>query len=56
MDVYDAIVDQEVPAVEGRTAEFNDLIRKCLTKNRAQRPTVAELLNHPFLEGAESHK
>ena len=56
MDVYDAIVDLEVPPVEGRSAEFNDLISQCLTKERSQRPKIAELLEHPFLDGAESHK
>ena len=56
MDFYDAIVVQEVPEVEGRSAQFNDLIKKCLEKDRSKRPKIEQLLNHPFFKGVESLK
>ncbi|KAM9308116.1 myosin-IIIa [Gastrophryne carolinensis] len=31
------------------SAEFNDFIKKCLTKDFEKRPTVCDLLEHPFI-------
>ncbi|KJE90658.1 STE/STE20/MST protein kinase, variant 1 [Capsaspora owczarzaki ATCC 30864] len=31
---------------------FNDFLAKCLKKNPAERPTAAELLEHPFIKNA----
>uniref|UniRef100_A0A4X2MDG4 Myosin IIIA n=1 Tax=Vombatus ursinus TaxID=29139 RepID=A0A4X2MDG4_VOMUR len=35
------------------TAEFNDFISKCLTKDYEKRPTVADLLQHEFITQIE---
>ncbi|XP_053118711.1 myosin-IIIa isoform X3 [Hemicordylus capensis] len=35
------------------SAEFNDFISKCLTKDYEKRPTVSELLQHDFVKQAE---
>jgi len=34
--------------------EFNDFVDKCLQKNAADRPSAAELLNHPFITQSTS--
>jgi serine/threonine protein kinase len=33
--------------------QFNDFLARCLTKNPDKRPTAAELLEHPFVKGAD---
>ena len=55
-DIYHAIVSKDVPPVAGRSAEFNDLISKCLKKDISQRLTIAEVLEHEFLRDAQTHK
>jgi len=36
------------------SADFNDIVRLCVTKDPSKRPTAAELLNHPFIKNAKS--
>jgi serine/threonine protein kinase len=36
------------------SAEFNDFVAQCLRKNATERPSAAELLNHPFITQAAS--
>ncbi|KYR01844.1 putative protein serine/threonine kinase [Tieghemostelium lacteum] len=33
---------------------FNDFLSKCLTKDPEQRPSVSELLSHPFMQSAKT--
>ena len=35
---------------------FKDFVAKCLIKDPSTRPTASTLLDHPFLEGAESYR
>jgi serine/threonine protein kinase len=36
------------------SADFNDFVAKCLTKNPDQRPTAKEMLEHAFIQKAKS--
>eukprot|EP00455_Lapot_gusevi_P053003 TRINITY_DN817_c0_g1_i1.p1 TRINITY_DN817_c0_g1~~TRINITY_DN817_c0_g1_i1.p1 ORF type:complete len:435 (+),score=111.00 TRINITY_DN817_c0_g1_i1:132-1436(+) len=43
-----------LPNPEKFSPEFNDFIARCLAKEPENRPSAAELLNHPFLQKAKS--
>ena len=47
-----AILEQEITRIEGRSDEFNDLMISCMSKNPNERPTIDQILEHRFLEGA----
>jgi serine/threonine protein kinase len=38
------------------SATFNDFVKMCLDKDETKRLPAKELLNHPFLADAESHR
>lgn len=50
-DLLTAVVKEPSPKLpsEGFSPEFQDFIAKCLVKEDDDRPTPAELLNHPFI-------
>ena len=50
--ILNSIRDQEspsLPASSNHSSELRDFIDQCLRKDAAERPTCAELLEHPFL-------
>ena len=42
--------------VEGADEDFNDLLLKCMAKVAGDRCTMQEVLEHPYLSGAEEMK
>ena len=51
--IFEAIVEDAVQEVPNQSLAFNELMRKCLEKDPADRPTMAEFLDHEFFNGAE---
>ena len=56
--LFEAIaqIDQKPFKVVGRSDHYNDLLQKCMKVNPAQRITMQQVLEHPFLQGAEALK
>ena len=52
--VLDAICDEAIPipTVRSRGNVYNDLLKGCMTRNRSNRLTIDQILEHPYLEGA----
>ncbi|KAJ3003894.1 putative protein serine/threonine kinase, partial [Thoreauomyces humboldtii] len=51
MRVLFMIPQQPSPELDGDfSPEFKDFVAKCLAKRPSQRPTAAELLQHPFID------
>ena len=51
------IITREAPLISSRWSEgFRDFVKKCLTTNPEERPSAAEMLQHPFLQGASQCK
>ena len=45
---------EEVVEVEGRSEEFNQLMKMCLLRDPIERPDIESVLNHEYLQGAEN--
>lgn len=43
---------RELPQIPDLSDEAKDFIRACLKRNPAERPTAAQLLEHPFVKKA----
>ena len=56
--LFDAIAAarREDIEVEGADEDFNDLLLKCMAKVAGDRCTMQEVLEHPYLSGAENMK
>ena len=51
------ITNNNVPKISTKwPAEFQDFIDKCTEKNVSKRWTAKQLLDHPFLKGAQDLK
>ena len=48
-----AIANREPLQVPGRSEQFNDLLSQCTQKAAASRISIKNLLQHPYLAGAE---
>ena len=44
----DLVLQKEVPGLSEDT-EFNDLIKRCLRKEREARPNIDQVLEHAFI-------
>jgi serine/threonine protein kinase len=50
------IVKKDPPPINKKwSANFQDFVKKCLTKDPNNRPEAKALLDHPFLKNADSH-
>ena len=51
------IVRLETPPIESKwSPEFQEFVTACLLKEPEDRPSATELLDHPFIRGAEAYK
>ena len=50
----EAILGQEIPRLTDRSSELNNLLQSCMCKEPDQRPTIKEVLEDPYLVGAEN--
>lgn len=51
------IVRNEPPPINNRfSKEFKNFVKICLTKDPAKRPSARELLDHPFMQKANTYK
>ena len=55
--VLDNILKKDAPPIHEKwSEEYRDLVKQCLTRDEVARPTVTQIMEHPFLNGAEGHK
>ena len=51
--LIDKVMNEDVPAIQGRSPQFTDFVQKCLLRDPEQRWTIEALLNHEFLQSNE---
>lgn len=50
------VLHKDPPIPESLSSEGKDFLRSCFCRNPADRPTAAQLLDHPFVRNSQQHK
>lgn len=52
--VYDAILTMDVPRIPEKWSDtFDDFVHQCMTRDRLERPTIEQVLQHEFFQGMD---